>query len=277
MKVGITILVENTTPAPGFQGEYGFAALVEVDEKSFLFDTGSADAVFTNAKAKGIDLAQVNDVVISHGHFDHTGGLLAFLKMGGPKKVYGHASLFIPRYVMRGGIKKEIGVSFKPQEITAHGAEFIITHDFTAIHPRVFVSGEIPRISDFEDVGGSFWMDDGDKDKLSPDMIADDMAMIINHPQGLIIISGCAHAGIINTIAYACLKTGINKVLAFIGGTHLIMASEQRLTKTAAALKDFDVQKIIACHCTGFNALVRLRNELGDRLIKGETAMRFQF
>jgi len=275
MKVSITILVENSTPAPGFQGEYGFAALVAVDEKKILFDTGSADALLKNAAMGGIDLAQINDLVISHGHFDHTGAIIPFLQTGKNKRIYGHSKIFVPRYVVREEFKKEIGISFKQQEITSNGAEFIITDEFTEIHPGVFVTGDIPRISDYEDVGGSFWVDDGDK--LVPDDITDDMSMVINHPEGLIIISGCAHAGIINTIEYARMKTGQNKVLAFIGGTHLMMASEQRMTKTVAALRDYDVHKIIACHCTGFNALVRLRNELGDRVIKGETAMSFQF
>ena len=171
--------------------------------------------------------------------------------------------------------KRDIGVSFKLGEIEANGAEFITTDDFTEIHPGVFLTGEIPRIRDYEDVGGNFWVDDGDK--MIPDNIIDDMSMVINHPEGLIIISGCAHAGIINTIAYARLKTGQKKVQAFIGGTHLIRASEERLTKTVAALRDYDVKKIVACHCTGFNALLRLRNELGDRVIKGETAMSFHF
>jgi 7,8-dihydropterin-6-yl-methyl-4-(beta-D-ribofuranosyl)aminobenzene 5'-phosphate synthase len=114
-------------------------------------------------------------------------------------------------------------------------------------------------------------------DKLMPDNIIDDMSMIINHPEGLIIISGCAHAGIINTIEYARIKTGQAKVLAFIGGTHLIRASEERLAKTVLALRGYDIPKIIVCHCTGFNATVRLFNELGSRVIKGETAMNFEF
>ncbi len=275
MKVNIMILVENTTPAPGFQGEFGFAALVAVDDKKFLFDTGSADAVIKNAAAGGIDLAQINDLVISHGHFDHTGALIPFLQTGDSKKVYGHSNIFIPRYVVLGEYKRGLGVSFGQQQISSNGAEFISTDDFTEIYPEVFVTGEIPRISDYEDVGGSFWVDDGDE--LIPDKIVDDMSMVINHPEGLIIISGCAHSGIINTIEYARQKTGQNKVLAFIGGTHLNGASEDRINKTITALEELDVEKIIACHCTGFDAMVRLRNALGDRVIKGETAMSFQF
>ncbi len=275
MEVSITILVENTTPAPAFRGEYGFAALVAVNEKKFLFDTGSEDAVLKNAVLAGIDLNQITDLIISHGHFDHTGAVIPFLQSGNNKRIYSHSNIFVPRYVILGEFKKYIGVSFKPQEIKSNGAEHIFTDEFTEIYPRVFLTGEVPRVNDFEDVGGSFYIDEGDK--LMPDNIIDDMSMVVDHPEGLIIISGCAHAGIINIIEHARLKTGQDKVLAFIGGTHLIMASEERLTKTVAALREFDVQQVIACHCTGFNALVRLRNELGDRLIKGETALNFRY
>jgi len=275
MQVSVTILVENTTPIPGFQGEYGFAALVAVDEKKFLFDTGSADALIKNAAAGGINLAQIDDLVISHGHFDHTGAVVPFLQTGKNKRVFAHSNIFIPRYVILGEYKRGIGVSFEQQEITSNEAKFIITDDFTEIHPEVFVTGEIPRMNDYEDVGGSFFVEDGDK--LIPDKLQDDMSMVINHPEGLIIISGCAHAGIINTIEYAKQKTGQNKIKAFIGGTHLAGASVERMNSTLIALQDLDIEKIIACHCTGFDAMVKLRNALDDKVIKGETAMNFQF
>lgn len=275
MQVSVTILVENTTPMTGFYGEYGFAALVVVDDKKFLFDTGSADAVLKNAAAGGIDLSQIDDLIISHGHFDHTGAVIPFLKTGPHKRMYGHSNMFTPRYVVLGEYKRGIGISFTKEEISSHGAEFISTDDFTEIHPGVFVTGEIPRSNDYEDVGGSFYVYEGDQ--LIPDMLADDMSMVINHPDGLIIISGCAHSGIINTIKYAQQKTGQSKVLAFIGGTHLSGASEDRMTWTLATLKEFHIDRIIACHCTGFDAMVKLRNALGDKVIKGETAMNFQF
>jgi 7,8-dihydropterin-6-yl-methyl-4-(beta-D-ribofuranosyl)aminobenzene 5'-phosphate synthase len=275
MDVNITILVENTTSTPGFIGEYGFAALVTVDGKKFLFDTGSADAFIKNAAKGGIDLTTVNDLVISHGHFDHTSGVIPFLQIGKNKKVYAHSNTFIQRYTINGQIKKEIGVPFEFEEIKANGAELIVTDDFTEISPGVFVTGEIPRINDYEDVGGNFLKCAGGN--MIRDNLVDDMSMVINQPEGLIIISGCAHAGIINTITYALQKTGQSKVLAFIGGTHLVNASEERLVRTIAAIKEYKVEKVVACHCTGFNALVKLRNELGDRLIKGETAMSFRF
>ncbi|HPF43349.1 MAG TPA: MBL fold metallo-hydrolase [Syntrophomonadaceae bacterium] len=274
MKVEVNILVENTTPAPGFVGEFGFAAVITVEGKKFLFDTGLGNALKNNAAMAGIDLAQIDDLIISHGHFDHTGAVLDFLATG-KKKIYAHSNIFVKRYAAAGDFKKEVGVPFPLAEIEAHQAQIIYTDDFTEICPGVFLTGVIPRITGYEDVGGNFLAEkDGE---LVPDILEDDMAMVIDHPDGLIIIDGCAHAGIINTIEYARSKTGKNKVRAFIGGTHLITASEERIKKTADVLRDLDVQQIIPCHCTGFNATAALRHELGERVIKGETAMGFTF
>lgn len=275
MNVSVTILVENTTPIPGFRGEYGFAALITVDDKSFLFDTGSEDALLKNAAAGNVDLAQINDLVISHGHFDHTGAVIPFLQTAPGKKVYAHAGIFIPRYTVWGDFRRAIGVPFDFSEIERNRAQFIITNDFKEIFPNVYVTGEIPRLTAYEDVGGSFYVEVGER--LVEDLIYDDMSVVINHPEGLIIVSGCAHAGIINTIDYACRQTGQNKVRAFIGGTHLAGASEERMQETIKALRDYDVGELIVCHCTGFEATVKLRNALGNKVIKGETAMRFQY
>lgn len=275
MNAEVLILVENTVPIPGFIGEYGFSALVTVDDKKFLFDTGSGEALIINASRRNIDLAQVNELVISHGHFDHTGAVLAFLDTAAKKRIYGHSKMFIPRYLVMGDYKQGIGIPFKVQELESRNAEIIYTDEFTEIYPNVFLTGEVPRTTDYEDVGGSFWVES--ENTMVPDLIADDMAMVITHPEGLIIISGCAHAGIINTIEYAIQKTGESKILAFIGGTHLMTASEERMTRTIAALQEYDIQKIVACHCTGFNAMVTLRNKLGERVVKGETAMSFKF
>lgn len=274
MDVKITILVENTTPIPSFVGEYGFAALVSIDDKRFLFDTGSAGAVFTNAKILGIDLQAIDRLIISHGHFDHTGGVVPFLQMG-KKKVYAQKEVFTKRYVVNGASKKDISALFQRSDIEQYGAELSLIDQFTEINEGIYLTGAVPRLNDFEDVGGAFMAEENGQ--LVGDLLPDDMSMVINHTEGLIIISGCAHAGIINIIDYARKQTGQERVQAFIGGTHLLKASDERMTKTIDALKEYNIGKIIPCHCTGFYASARLYNELGPKVVKGETSMRFQF
>ncbi|MEN6348490.1 MAG: MBL fold metallo-hydrolase [Syntrophomonas sp.] len=276
MQVKVSIVVENTTPVPLLTGEYGFSALITVGDLKILFDTGSADALFKNSRVMGIKLEEIENLVISHGHFDHSTALLPLLNNYGKKKIFTHSQIFSNRFFVNPrGHEKGIGVPFTKQEILDAGAEFIFTDRFSEIFPAVYLSGEIPRKNDFEDTGGNFKIKSGNE--MIEDTIVDDMALIIDHPDGLIIISGCAHAGVINTIKHAQRMTARSQVLAFIGGTHLINAGEERITNTVASLKELDVGKIVVCHCTGFHAAARLYNELGPRVIKGETGMVFQF
>jgi 7,8-dihydropterin-6-yl-methyl-4-(beta-D-ribofuranosyl)aminobenzene 5'-phosphate synthase len=276
MKVVITILVENTTPSPALIGEYGFSALIEVDDYRILFDTGSAQALYYNATQLGIDLTRVDALVISHGHFDHTGGLLSYLKQYGPRPIYAHSGMFASRPLPLGGNNyKDIGCGFSQDELLKAGAELHLRDEFSSIIPGVYISGTVPRNNNFEDTGGKF--KEVVNGKMQDDPLADDSALIIEHPEGLIIVSGCAHAGIINIIEHACHQTGKSKVLAFIGGTHLISASPQRIEQTISALDSFSISKIIVSHCTGFYAAARLYNALGECVIKGETGMRFEF
>ncbi|MEN6326989.1 MAG: MBL fold metallo-hydrolase [Syntrophomonas sp.] len=276
MQADISILVENTTPVPGLIGEYGFSAWLNIDGHKILFDTGSADALFHNAAQQGINLHEVEDLVISHGHFDHTGALLALCRDFGRKRIYTHPDIFAKKYVgNRPESRKEIGVPFAPKQLLDNGAEFIFIDQFREIFPQIFISGEIPRNNDFEDTGGSFKMQVADE--IIVDQLLDDMALIIDHPDGLIIVSGCAHAGVVNTIQHACKMTKRSKILAFVGGTHLINASENRLARTIEAFRAMDIKKIAVGHCTGFYAAARLYNELGTRLIKADAGTTLHF
>jgi 7,8-dihydropterin-6-yl-methyl-4-(beta-D-ribofuranosyl)aminobenzene 5'-phosphate synthase len=277
MKASILILVENTSPTPGIVGEYGFSALLEIDGRYLLFDTGHAGAIFENARQLHVDLNAVEAVVLSHGHFDHSGALQKYLELYGPKKVYVHSGAFArrPRKTRHG--YEEIGSPCSEAELIKAGARFEFVDSFTEIFPGIFLSGSIPRYTDYEDVGGfgTFKIEiDG---QIKDDLIEDDMALYISHPRGTIILSGCAHAGVVNTIHYARAKLADSRVLAYIGGTHLMGAAPGRLQKTAEALREIKAEKLIVAHCTGFDAAAYLRQELGESLVKGEAGMKFIF
>jgi len=276
MQVKITILVENTTPMPNLIGEYGFACLVEVDERKVLFDTGSSRALLVNSTALGIDLGQIGEVVLSHGHYDHTGALLALLQEHGPKRIYAHPHFLFPKLIpLKNGRIKGIGTPFAQSQLEKAGAEFIHVDSFTSIGSDIYLSGEIPRLNDFEDVGGNFKVEMNGQ--VKDDHLTDEMVLIIDHPQGLIIISGCGHAGLINILDHAILMTGKEKILAYIGGTHLMTASAQRLERTITALKAYNIDELIVAHCTGFYAAARLYCKMGDMVVKAETGMTFEF
>jgi len=188
MKTAVTILVENTTPAPAFIGEYGFSALIEVDDHKILFDTGSDQALYHNAAQLGIDLNKVDALVISHGHFDHTGGLLSYFKQYGPRPVYAHSGIFASRPLPLGGNNyKDIGCGFSQDELLKAGAQLHLRDEFSSIFPGVYISGTIPRNSNFEDTGGNFKMMINGETQDDP--LIDDSALIIDHPEGLIIVA----------------------------------------------------------------------------------------
>lgn len=276
MNVVVSILVENTTPSPRLTGEYGFSALVEVEGKKILFDTGSKDALFKNAESLGINLEEVEALVISHGHFDHSGGVIPFLQRFGPKKFYAHPEIFYQRHVQgKLGLGPHIGCPFKEEDLVENGAEIVFVENFSEIMPGVFITGEIPRRNSFENTGGNFVI--AAEDGLTEDKLLDDMALLIDHPEGLVIISGCAHSGMINTIEYIMERTGRTRIQAFIGGTHLITASPDRMAQTIAILRKMDIGKIAVGHCTGFYAAARLLNELGPRVIKADTGTTLSF
>ncbi len=277
MNTVINVIVENTTPASPLIGEYGFSAQLLIDNHNILFDTGSDSALFLNSAAMGIDLSLVDEIVISHGHYDHTGAVLSFLKRFGGRQIYAHSGIFPRRLISRaGGQIIDIGCKFGYQEAIDTGAEFVFTDTFTEIHPGVYLTGQIPRLTDYEDVGGDFVFEkDG---QLHKDLLPDDMAMLVDHPEGLIIISGCSHSGMVNTLEYCRQKTGRSKVLAYIGGTHLMNASQARLEKTIEAINMYQVQKLIVGHCTGFYAAAELFKQLGrQRVIKMDAGLKYIF
>lgn len=275
MKVKITFLVENTVPTPEWKGEYGFSALVTVDNKSYLFDTGSADALFANAATAGLNLSDIDGIIISHGHFDHTGGLIKALQLAKNKKVYAHSKIFIDRYVDTGSDYRPIGSLASQEEIEAQGGNLIFTDNFTEISPNIYITGYIPRLNAFEDAGGNFKIKKGDK--YIDDIIEDDISLVIDHPDGLIVISGCAHAGIVNILEYVRKQMGKKKILAFLGGTHLISANDNRINKTISELEKLDIRQLVLAHCTGFHAAAKLYNKFNDKVIKGETGMYFEY
>ncbi|AJE04366.1 MBL fold metallo-hydrolase [Geobacter pickeringii] len=264
MKCRITILCDNTVgPVSGTMGEHGFAALVEREDGALLFDTGQGLTLLHNAQRMHKDLHRVERVILSHGHYDHTGGLWPLLRSCGPKEVLAHPGVFAPRYVGRDtGERISVGIPWDEEFLRGQRARFNLSDQFREIVPGLFLTGEVPRTTPFEtgDAGLSC-----DEAGCHADPLCDDQSLIIRTERGLVLLLGCCHAGLVNTIEWAREATGVAGIYAVIGGTHLGFCSPRQLDETVAALRRFDVRKILGSHCTGFQAAARLAQELPGR------------
>ena len=240
-------------------GEWGYSALVEVDEKKILFDTGkNPETVLQNAKDLGIDLADVEDVFLSHFHQDHTGGLLTLRKE--LKKINPNALIRV--HVGKGIFNERLGhENSMPQikdELEADGVQFIVYENEYELFPGVWITGPIRRIHDEKNYFTRVKIKMGDE--FIEDYLPEDQSLAIDTPDGFVLVSGCGHAGIVNTLEH--IKSNINdkSIFTVIGGFHLMDATDEHLKWTADKLGDFGVSKIIGAHCTGINALYTLRH-----------------
>jgi 7,8-dihydropterin-6-yl-methyl-4-(beta-D-ribofuranosyl)aminobenzene 5'-phosphate synthase len=263
MEIKMTTLCENTANS-GFLAERGLSILVEADGQKILFDTGVNIAAVHNAQILGVDLSAVDRIVLSHGHHDHTGGLREVLKRTRHDvEVIAHPDIWVSRYTChRGQPEQYSGIPFRRELLESLGARFNLTKEPVRITERLITTGEIPMLSGYEEIDDILFVKENSG--LQPDRLADDLALIIDTEFGLVVILGCAHRGIVNTLQHACKLTGKELIYAALGGTHLLYASKERLEKTAEALREMGVQWLGVSHCTGFAASAYLAQEFGD-------------
>jgi len=264
MTLRITTLNDNTIGMGSCTGEWGLSLLVETANIRILLDTGMNDAAVRNAAVLGIDLAQVDRIVLSHAHSDHTGGLREVLrKMQKEIEIIAHPAVWGAKYDKREGKPERfIGIPFRLEELESLGARFRLTREPVNLTEDIFTSGEVPMINDFERVDQFLYVKENSH--LKPDPVKDDLAIIIKTGPGLVILPGCAHRGIINTVHHAQKITGRNEIYTIIGGSHLIGVSEERLWQTISALRELNIQKLGLCHCTDVAAASLLAHEMPE-------------
>jgi 7,8-dihydropterin-6-yl-methyl-4-(beta-D-ribofuranosyl)aminobenzene 5'-phosphate synthase len=262
MGIRITTLSENTASIGDFLAEWGLSILIETDDTKILLDTGKGDSTVYNADTLGIDLRTIDKIVLSHGHFDHTGGLREILRRMHKKvEVIAHPDIWQLKYSRREE-GRFIGIPFHRSELESLGAKFILSEKPAIIDDSIMTTGEVAMTTSFEEIDDMLLVK---KDSvLQPDQVMDDQGLIIKTEAGLIVILGCAHRGMINTLYHARQLTGEDKIYAVMGGSHLMNASEKRMEQTVAALRDLGVQKLGLCHCTDLRAIGLLAREFGE-------------
>jgi 7,8-dihydropterin-6-yl-methyl-4-(beta-D-ribofuranosyl)aminobenzene 5'-phosphate synthase len=267
MGLQLTTLSENSASMGHLIAEWGLSILVESDEQTVLFDTGMSLSASHNAGEMGIDLKQVDKIVLSHGHCDHTGGLKQILlDIGREIEVIAHPGIWAAKYGYHGGeVPDYIGIPFHRQTLESLGARFHLSREPVRISDNIITTGEIPMITEYETIETRLKVKEGKRFKQ--DTFPDDLALIITTGAGLVVILGCAHRGVINTLYHARKLTGVEAIYGVYGGCHLIGATEERIWLTIAALKELEVQQLGFGHCTGLEAAAIMAREFGDRFL----------
>jgi 7,8-dihydropterin-6-yl-methyl-4-(beta-D-ribofuranosyl)aminobenzene 5'-phosphate synthase len=261
----ITIL--STMLADRGVGEWGFSALVEADGRKILFDTGNyPETVLRNARELGVDLSTVTDVVLSHHHADHTGGLLTLrraLAAANPaalSRIHVAPGIFLSRRE-EGSDQEENPMVGLRDSLERTGAVFVVHPKPVELTPGVWLTGPVPRPNNERNwsPGTRIVTPEG----LQSDSLPEDMSLVVATDKGLVILTGCGHAGIVNIVAYSQRLLGGAPAYAVVGGLHLFAASDEALAWTAGQLRSAGLVMLLGGHCTGIEAVYRLRQLAG--------------
>ncbi len=244
-------------------GEWGFSALVEADGHKMLFDTGAhPNTVLENAKELKIDLSDVQDVVLSHFHDDHTTGLMTLRNELSKKNPAALSRVHVAKgiFLERRGKDTNPMIAVK-KEFEATGGKFIEHDKLDEIFPGVWLTGPVPRVYPEKNYAAGIEVkEDG---KWVEDNVPDDQSLVFNTDSGFVLLAGCGHSGLINTLTYARKEIRPAPVDAAIGGFHLYNASDETLDWTADKLKEFQTAQLMGAHCTGIESVYYLRRKMG--------------
>lgn len=237
-----------------FWGEHGLAFLVETGEDTVLFDTGTSEEILAHNLAElETDLSVVKNIVLSHGHTDHTGALEWTLAHTHRPRLIAAPGVFTGKFSTLDGEFSPVGILLTEEEVTAQ-SELILTEELYTVVPGVFVTGDVPRRNNYELPDSRMMVADGDG--YAVDTFVDDRSLVLDTPEGLVVLAGCCHAGIINTLDYV-RETFARPVSAVVGGIHMKGASEERITKTIETIRSSypTISAFYLNHCTGEEAI----------------------
>ena len=275
MNIRITVVVENTA-SHGLLAEHGLACWIEFGSQRVLFDSGQGLILAGNAYRLGIPLYTADAIVLSHGHYDHTGGLPEALGRNPRGTVFAHPACLDRKYAKpHDGAVRDVGIPEAARRVmTERTAPWVKTVESTHVVDGLTATGPIPRVTEFEDTGGPFFLD---RDCRQPDPLTDDQALFFDTQQGTVVLLGCAHAGVINTLLHVQQLTGGRPIHTVMGGMHLVQASADRLERTIEELQRLGIQRLGPAHCTGSRAVAALWNAFPQQCFDYHVGTRLEF
>jgi 7,8-dihydropterin-6-yl-methyl-4-(beta-D-ribofuranosyl)aminobenzene 5'-phosphate synthase len=275
-KTRITVLVEDTASGPGLLAEHGLAYWIEYDDHRVLLDSGQGGALMSNAHTLGIRLSDIEALALSHGHYDHTGGVAEVLGICQSVAVHAHPAALAQKFVRNNdGTAREIGMpDLSVKAIRDLHHRLVITNQPIAVFDELAVSGPVPWSADFEDTGGPYFLDEI---CTQPDPLKDDQSMFFSTSKGTVVLLGCAHSGVINTLHHIRRLTNNRPIHAVIGGMHLVNASSHRIERTIEELRKIGVERLAPAHCTGMQATMALSKAFPGQCQPCSVGTRFEF
>ena len=264
------VLNENTAGKRGFLAEHGLSVLIFHEGRKLLFDTGQTDVFLHNAEKMGGTLSDLDGIILSHGHFDHCGGMEYLVKQHALPAVYVRKAAFFNKQAVNDDKKtyRIIGIPWK-QELL-RGAE-VLTEDKQEIFPGVWVLGNVPYTVPFEKKPGIFFIDkNGEKE---PDYMEDEQLLVIDTEKGLCVFAGCCHAGIINCLSYVRKSFPDRPIYSVLAGMHLSAAGDDRIDKTIEALQEWNIPLLMPVHCTGIYGIGKMKAALKEQCRTLETGV----
>jgi 7,8-dihydropterin-6-yl-methyl-4-(beta-D-ribofuranosyl)aminobenzene 5'-phosphate synthase len=272
----VTVVVENTAQGIGLIAEHGLAYWLEWDGRRILFDTGQGAALKSNLRRMELRPDLLDTVVLSHGHFDHTAGLTDALERDQPVEVMLHPDALGKKFAKnRDGSSVEIGMPF-PARKALHKptVELRMEEGPTRIADGLMTTGKVPLVNDFERPSSRFFMDE---ECSTPDHLPDDQSIFFEGDEGTVVLLGCAHSGVINTLQYVSELTDERPIQAVMGGMHLVDASQDRIHRTIEELRRFDLKLLAPAHCTGMPATVAMWNAFPEIIAPCHVGSKFGF
>jgi 7,8-dihydropterin-6-yl-methyl-4-(beta-D-ribofuranosyl)aminobenzene 5'-phosphate synthase len=279
METSISILCDNVVSRPGFVGEHGFSVLVERGNDRYLFDTGPGLSLPINLKALSKNLNALKGVLISHGHYDHTGGLKWVIEQTGHTEVVAHPRMFSRHMLLdphdQAASPRYIGCPFAREELEGLGARFRFVESTTEVRPGIiYVTGVDADPGKRPTDDRLLELRDG---QFLPDPVDDDASLLLETGSAPVLILGCAHLGVLNILDHVREKMGIRKLRAVLGGTHLMFYSPENVHRFIDTLEAFSIELVAVSHCSGMAAAIALANHFGTHFGDGSVGSVLSF
>lgn len=275
-KLKLIVVVENTARGQGMLAEHGLSVCIHCGEKQIFFDTGQGFVLEQNANKLGIHLQRTAAVVLSHGHYDHTGGLSCLIRQNPDLQLFAHPAAFREKFsINAAGTGRNVGL---PENSVSAIKDLkhppIPTSQPTCIGGGIFATGTVPRTVDFEAEPESFYLDSVGSLR---DDLEDDQALFFETSRGTVVLLGCAHRGVVSTLRYVQTLTNDRPIYAVFGGMHLVNATAERIERTVEAIQEINPTVIGPAHCTGDEATAAFWCAMPQRTVKYHVGSSFEF